>query len=95
LPSARPEIQGQRRFFVFALVTRGGTRIAWGTAPSTSPPSEDTFDIKLKRLRGYVDRHGPLDSIQGPAAVDVRNSLAITPRTVKRTSPQDESAVVK
>lgn len=92
LPSARPEIREEYRYFVFNLITSGGTRIVWGAAPSAAPPGEDTFAAKLKRLRNCVDRYGSLDSVRGPAIVDVRRSLSITPRTVKKPSPADEEA---
>ena len=84
LPSARPEIRDDHRYFVYDLITRGGTRVVWGAAPSAGPPGEDGFEAKLKRLRNCVDVHGPLDSVRGPAIVDVRRELAITPRTVKK-----------
>jgi len=85
LPSARPEIRDQRRYFLFDLITRGGTKIIWGAAPGTAPPSEDKFAAKLKRLRICAEKYGPLDSVRGPAVVDVRkDQLSITPRTVKK-----------
>ncbi|MGI9428233.1 MAG: cell division protein FtsQ/DivIB, partial [Bythopirellula sp.] len=85
LPSARPEIRGRMRYFVFDLITRGGTRVVWGAAPSAAPPSEDKFAEKLDRLRAVAKQYGPLDSVRGPAVVDIRkNELTITPRTVKK-----------
>ncbi len=84
LPSARPEIRDGSRFFVYDLITRGGTRVVWGAAPGAAPPKEDPFDAKLARLQNCVEQHGPLDSVRGPAIVDVRGALAITPRTVKK-----------
>lgn len=94
LPSARPEIRDGSRFFVFDLITRGGTRVVWGAAPGTAPPKEDPFDAKLSRLQNCVEQHGPLDSVRGPAIVDVRRALAITPRTVKKPPAADEDAPV-
>ncbi len=85
LPSARSEIQDEHRYFVFDLITSGGTRIVWGAAPNAGLPSEDSFEDKLKRLQKYIKEHGALDSVHGPAVVDVRKELAITPRTVKKT----------
>jgi hypothetical protein len=84
LPSARPEIRDDLRFFVYDLITRGGTRIVWGAVETAAPPGEDGFQQKLDRLRACVAEHGPLDSVRGPAIVDVRHELAITPRTVKK-----------
>jgi len=73
---------------VFHLITRGGTRVVWGAAPTNAPPGEDSFETKLQRLRECTNQLGPLDSVRGPAVVDVRRELAITPRTVKNTSPR-------
>lgn len=91
LPSARPEIREQSRYFVFNLITRGGTKVVWGAAPSTAPPSEDGFAAKLDRLRSCAEKFGPLDSVRGPAVVDVRKELAITPRTVKKETVKQEN----
>lgn len=85
LPSTRPEILDEHRFFVYDLMTRGGTRVVWGAAPGQSPPGEADFASKLDRLRSCVNQHGPLDTVQSPAIVDVRNQLTVTPRTVKKT----------
>ena len=88
LPSARPEIRDDHRYFVYDLITRGGTRIVWGAAPEAAPPDEPEFDAKLSRLRQCVRENGPLNSVHSPAVVDVRRELAITPRTVKKSSPR-------
>jgi hypothetical protein len=85
LPSTRPEILEEHRFFVYDLMTRGGTRVVWGAAPGISPPGEADFATKLERLKRCVSEHGPLDTVQSPAIVDVRNQLTVTPRTVKKT----------
>jgi len=102
LPSARPEIRGAQRFFVFDLISRGGTRIVWGAAPGVVLPGEDSLQEKVASLRRCVANHGPLDSEQGPAEVNVRHRLAITPRTVKKPSSlkqaakaQEEAVLVK
>lgn len=84
LPSSRPEIMDEHRYFVYDLMTRGGTRIVWGAAPAQSPPGEDNFDAKLARLRTCVAEMGPFDTVRSPAVVDVRNQLSVTPRTVKK-----------
>jgi len=93
LPSARPEIRAGERYFVFDLITRGGTKIVWGAAPNAAPPGEDKLNAKLERLRNCAQQCGPLDSVHGPAVVDVRKKLAITPRTVKKIKTGE--AVVK
>jgi len=96
LPSARPEIRDEHRFFVYDLITRGGTRVVWGPAPSAAPPGEHAFDVKLERLKECVRKHGPLDSVHSPAIVDVRTGLDVTPRTVQKKPPADEeSALLK
>ncbi len=84
LPSTRPEILDQHRYYVYDLMTRGGTRIVWGAAPAQAPPGEDNFEAKLERLRSCVAELGPLDTVRSPAVVDVRNQLSVTPRTVKK-----------
>lgn len=84
LPSTRPEILEEHRFYVYDLMTRGGTRVVWGAAPGMSPPGEADFATKLERLKRCVSEHGPLDTVQSPAIVDVRNQLMVTPRTVKK-----------
>jgi hypothetical protein len=86
MPSTRPEILDEHRFFVYDLITRGGTRVVWGAAPGMSPPGEADFAAKLERLRRCVTEHGPLDTVQSPAIVDVRSQLTVTPRTVKKTT---------
>ena len=92
LPSARPEIRGSDRYYVYNLITRGGTKIVWGAAPNAAPASEDKFAAKVDRLRRCAEQYGPLDSVSGPAAVDVRShELAITPRTVKKPTTEVES----
>lgn len=88
LPSARPEIVAEHRYFVFNLITRGGTRIVWGAAPNSGPPGEANFFTKLQRLEQCADRLGPLDSAQGPAVVDIRQGLVVTPRTAKKQAPK-------
>lgn len=98
LPSARPEIRGEDRYFVFDLITRGGTRIVWGAAPNIAPPDEGSFTEKLDRLRRCAEQYGPLDSVRGPAVVDIRREkMAIVPRTVKKPKPvtSEDEAIVK
>ena len=95
LPSSRPEIRNQQQYYLFDLITRAGTRIVWGAAPGASPPGEDKFAAKLDRLRTCDRQHGPLDSVRGPAVVDVRKELAITPRTAKKKKPKDPRTAKK
>lgn len=92
LPSARPEIRGDHRFFVYDLITRGGTRIVWGPAPLVQLSGEDGLQKKINRLRQCVMNHGNFDSMRGPKIVDVRHELAITPREAKKPSEVKQAA---
>jgi hypothetical protein len=93
VPSALPEIRGERRFYTYDLATRGGTRIVWGAAPSAQAPGEADFAAKLERLQRCIAQVGPLDTVRSPREIDVRNELAIVPRTVRRTSPPGDEPV--
>lgn len=95
LPSPRPEINGQHRYYLYDLITRGGTRIVWGASPQVSPPREATFEEKLARLKRCVRRTGPLNSVRGPKIVDVRNGERIIARTAKKEEPAEEETVTK
>ena len=88
LPSARPEIRDDHRYFVFDLITKGGTRIVWGAAPGMAPPNEDEFSAKLDRLQSFAQKNGQLESTLGPKIVDVRKGLDIKPRSAKAPSPR-------
>jgi hypothetical protein len=79
-PSAHPHVQGDARFYSFEIVTNGRTRIVWGAPPGEEQSAgESPFDEKRKRLLEYAATTGRLDSIHGPAAVDVRKELIVTP----------------
>lgn len=85
MPSPQPQVRGDERFYTFEITTAGGTRIVWGAAPGDEQAAgESPFADKRRRLLDYVAEHGRLDSINGPALVDVRSELIITPRTVRR-----------
>jgi hypothetical protein len=86
-PRARPEIRGERQFFVYDIVTDGGTRIIWGASPHAGAPGEAPFDVKLARLKSCVEQYGPLNSLKAPGIVDVRSDLHVEPRMVKQ--PED------
>ncbi|HCK41872.1 MAG TPA: hypothetical protein DHW22_09595 [Planctomycetaceae bacterium] len=92
LPSARPELRGEHRFYVYDLISRGGTRIVWGPPPGENLPGEDSFQQKLDRLRQCIAEYGPLDSVRGPAEVNVRHELAIKLRTVKKPQAVKQAA---
>ncbi len=63
----------------YTLLTRGGTRIRWGRAPSTSAPGELPAADKVARLKEYVTRHGTLEGREGPQELDV-HSLPVSSR---------------
>lgn len=98
-PSTRPEVSGAQQYFVYELIARGGTRIQWGPAPQAKAPGDDAFAVKLQRLQECVRQHGPLDSIDSPGTVNLRGSLQVGPRIVKKASPRmakkPEDEVVK
>ncbi|QDS98644.1 cell division protein FtsQ/DivIB [Adhaeretor mobilis] len=95
LPSPRPEINGPRQYFLYDLITRGGTRIVWGAAPRDNPPGESDFQEKLQRLNRCVRRTGPLDSVRGPKIVDVRNGERIVARTAKKEKSSEDAKITK
>ena len=58
---------------IFALFTRGATRILWGYAPGANVPGEIPADVKVARLKQYLAVHDSLDGPQGQAQeLDVR-----------------------
>jgi hypothetical protein len=85
IPSLHAQVRGEVSFFAFEIMTSGGTRIVWGAAPGReADAAESTFEAKRKRLLEYAATHGQLDSIDGPASVDVRSELVVLPRTARR-----------
>ncbi len=84
--------------FRYELVTTGGTRIVWGTPPGNETPgSESPFNQKRQRLLEYAAQHGKLESIDGPAVLDVRTELVVTPRTARHKPqvPKDAATQTK
>jgi hypothetical protein len=76
----------------FEIVTSGGTRIVWGSAPGKeASANESTAHEKRRRLLEYAAQHQHLDSINGPAELDIRNELVVKPRTARR--PTVDAAV--
>ncbi len=55
----------------YTLVTRGGTSVFWGRAPSTNAPGELLAEEKIVRLKQYVALHGTLEGRDGPQRLDV------------------------
>jgi len=91
IPSMHAQIRGEESFYAFDIVTSGGTRIVWGAAPGREQDAaESPFDVKRKRLLDYASGPGQLDSIDGPATVDVRSELIVMPRTARRPAAKAE-----
>jgi hypothetical protein len=81
---ARPSPNDAAPAYTFEIVTTGGTRIVWGAVPGAEKSAgELTCDEKRRRLLEYANQHGQLDSIEGPASIDVRTELVVTPRTAR------------
>jgi hypothetical protein len=81
----RTPANSEARMYTFEMVTTGGTRIHWGAAPGQEAAAgESPFDQKRQRLVDYASQHGRLESIDGPATIDVRSELVVTPRTARR-----------
>jgi hypothetical protein len=82
--ASAPAAHDERTPYTFELVTTGGTRIIWGATPGQeSPTGESPFPQKRQRLLDYAAQHGKLESIDGPAILDVRSDLVVTPRTAR------------
>jgi hypothetical protein len=85
LAALRAPPQGDPPAYTFEIITTGGTRIVWGAAPGEEASAgESPFDKKRRRLLDYAAQHGKLESIDGPASIDVRSELVVTPRTARR-----------
>lgn len=98
IPSRSTEAHGDLRYYVYELVTTGGTRIVWGAAPNATPPGESSFSEKLARLERFVAQNGPLRStFQTPEEINLRNGLQIVARTAKLPSekPTDDETLLK
>jgi hypothetical protein len=84
---ALPQSQGDDRapLYTFEIVTSGGTRILWGAAPGMDASSgESSVSEKRQRLLDFAANDGRLDSIDGPATIDVRTEFVVTPRTARK-----------
>jgi hypothetical protein len=69
----------------YEIITSGGTRIIWGAPPGgEAAAGESPSAIKRTRLLQYAAQHGKLETIDGPATLDVRSDLVATPRTARR-----------
>jgi hypothetical protein len=74
----------EKQLYSFEIVTTGGTRIIWGATPGQESSLGDSpFMQKRQRLLDYATQHGKLESIDGPAVLDVRSDVVVTPRTAR------------
>lgn len=83
-PLDRPEIRSDDKYYLYDLITEGGTLIHWGAAPDAAPHDEVPADVKLARLRAFVNQHGPLDTVDSPRVINIRHDLEVTPRVADR-----------
>lgn len=58
----------------FELLTRHGSRIAWGHAPGGETGKELSAEKKIELLVRYVADHGSLEGRDGPQQLDVRGN---------------------
>ena len=73
--AASPEgVAGRPAEPLFTLVTRAGTRIAWGYAPGANAMGELSAAEKVARLQRYFEKYDMLDGLGGKAQeLDVRD----------------------
>jgi hypothetical protein len=77
--------------FRYEIVTAGGTRIVWGMTPGDETAiGESPFVQKRQRLLDYATQYGKLESIDGPAVLDIRSELVVTPRTARKKAATAE-----
>ena len=82
----------EKQIYRFEIVTIGGTRIVWGMTPGDEVSTgESPFIQKRQRLLDYAAQHGKLESIDGPAVLDVRSELVITPKTARQKAEARKS----
>jgi hypothetical protein len=88
----------EKQIYRFEIVTTGGTRIVWGRTPGDEiSTGESPFPQKRQRLLDYASQYGKLESIDGPAVLDVRTELIVTPRTAKnkKATPKNDDTQTK
>ena len=85
IAAAQSSPRDEKQIYRYEIVTTGGTRILWGLVPGDeSATGESSFVEKRQRLLDYASQHGKLESIDGPAVLDVRSNLVVTPRTARQ-----------
>jgi hypothetical protein len=88
------ESQNEPTSRAFEVVTSGGTRIVWGVAPGQEVAAhESSVSEKRKRLLEYAAQHGRLDSIDGPAVLDIRTELIVQQRTAREPSTEEADVI--
>lgn len=77
--------------FEFDLLTKQGTRVAWGAAPTSSADRSAIAADKLTRLRNYHAEHNTLEGAAGPQTLDLRapHGTQVSPRTAARDRRRD------
>jgi hypothetical protein len=81
----RPETHDQEQYFLYDVISSGGTRIHWGAAPSAAPSHESPPEQKLSRLKTYLEANGvSLKSVRSPELIDVRREVQVKPRIAAR-----------
>lgn len=67
---------------IYELLTRAGTHVIWGRAPSSKMVGEPAAAEKVARLAGYAAQNGgSLEGPSGPQQIDVRS---LPPSNAKR-----------
>jgi hypothetical protein len=85
--SLQPQAGNDEGDYLFEIVTTGGTRIVWGAPPGReAAANESPLNTKRQRLLEYAAEHGQLETINGPAQLDVRRELIVVPRTARRAT---------
>jgi hypothetical protein len=84
----------EKPIYRYEIVTTGGTRIVWGLMPGEESSSgESPCSEKRQRLLDYAAQHGKLETIDGPAMLDIRKELVVTPRTARHNSDAQKEDV--
>jgi hypothetical protein len=92
LPTVEPQSANSQSHYSFEIVTTGGTRIAWGAAPGMEADAgESPCDLKRAQLLKFCAQQGGLDSVDGPARLDVRRELVVTPRTARNNTEVNDA----
>ena len=84
----------------FEINTVSGTRIIWGRSPGHEGAGEVTGSDKVARLLAFHTQRAPVNTIEGPAEIDLRDAsgIGIVPRSTPGDGPdsstEDRSASV-